>query len=79
MKFHRTHSIRELAGTLAAWNVTIEISEEEMDLLDTIYVPSKYPEYSMLPHAQPNEAVCNEALRAAGKVGDQAHEILQGE
>jgi len=42
-EFRRTHSIRELVGLLAAHHIPLSISEDEMDLMDSIYVPSKYP------------------------------------
>jgi len=51
LELRRTHSIRELVGILAAQDITLRVSEDEMDLMDSIYVPSKYPVYSALPQA----------------------------
>jgi HEPN domain-containing protein len=52
--FRRTHSIRELLGLLAAKDIALSVSEDEMDLMDSIYVPSKYPVYSALPQTLPD-------------------------
>lgn len=68
LEFRRTHNIRELTGLLAAQNIDLSVTEDEMDLMDSIYVPSKYPIYSALPHALPDTAVCHDALNIAHKV-----------
>jgi HEPN domain-containing protein len=39
----RTHSIQELANLLAANGLPSSITAEECNLLDAIYLPSKYP------------------------------------
>ena len=44
--YMRTHSIRKLIAILARQEIVPPISEDEMDFMDTIYVPSKYPVYS---------------------------------
>jgi HEPN domain-containing protein len=77
LEFRRTHSIRELLGVLAARGVDLTVSEDEMDLMDSIYVPSKYPVYSALPKTLPDPAICREALRIAHKVKDLTTEILK--
>lgn len=48
-KFPKTHSIRELIRLAAAGNFSAEIATEEGDLLDSIYIPSKYPVFGVLP------------------------------
>lgn len=73
LPFLRTHSVRELVGTLTEHDITPLISEDEMDLMDTIYVPSKYPVYSALPEALPDRAICHEALSIARKTRDFAY------
>ena len=78
LEFRRTHNIRELVGILTAQDMIVDISEEEMDLMDTIYVPSKYPDYSALPHTQPDASICHDALGIARKVQDRVRGILQG-
>jgi hypothetical protein len=55
----------------------MSISEDEMDLTDSIYVPSKYPIYSTLPNALPDSAICREALSIVNKVKNLTAEILK--
>ena len=43
--FKRTHSIRELSMLLSSKSISVNLTDDEMDLMDTIYVPSKYPAY----------------------------------
>ena len=43
--FKKTHSIRELVMMLSSRGITVNLSDDEIDLMDTIYVPSKYPAY----------------------------------
>jgi HEPN domain-containing protein len=54
LEFRRTHSIRELLGLLATQEIDLNVSDDETDLLDSIYLPSKYPIYSTLPQALPD-------------------------
>ena len=68
LEFRRTHSIRELVNHLEDQNITVDISEDEMDLMDTIYLPSKYPVYSALPHALPEPEICDDALKIAQNI-----------
>ncbi len=68
MQFRRTHSIRELVAILAEQDIDVSISDDEMDLMDAIYVPSKYPIYSALPHTIPDPTICHNALNIAHRV-----------
>lgn len=64
----KTHSIRELVGKLADSGINISISDDDIDLLDSIYLPSKYPLASVLPHYMPDEEVCRHCLEIARQV-----------
>jgi HEPN domain-containing protein len=77
LEFRRTHSIRELIGLLAAQGISLSVSEDEMDLMDSVYVPSKYPVYSALPQALPYPSICRDALAIAHKVKDLTIGILK--
>jgi HEPN domain-containing protein len=79
MQFRRTHSIRELVAILAAENIRISIDDDEMDLMDAIYVPSKYPIYSALPHMIPDTTICHNALNIAHRVREIIVGILKVE
>lgn len=64
----RTHSIRELSGLLLDLGVRITMTDDDIDLLDSIYLPSKYPAFSVLPKFLPDQVVCRHCLEIAGKV-----------
>jgi HEPN domain-containing protein len=48
-EFPKTHSIQELVRVAAGEKVLAEITTEECNLLDSIYIPSKYPVFGVLP------------------------------
>lgn len=77
LPFLRTHSVRELVRILVDQEIIPGISEDEMDLMDAIYIPSKYPVYSALPRAMPDAAICHEALNVARRVREFAHYIVK--
>jgi HEPN domain-containing protein len=77
LAFLRTHSVRELVRILVDQEIIPGISEDEMDLMDAIYIPSKYPVYSALPRAVPDDAICHEALNVARRVQEFAHCIVK--
>ena len=66
----KTHSIRELATLLEERNVYLSITEDEIDLLDSVYLPTKYPAFSVLPHFAPDHALCEQCLNIAERVRD---------
>jgi len=76
LEFKRTHSIRQLNGLLSSSGITVDISDDEIDLMDTIYVPSKYPVYSALPDALPGPEICGDALKIVEKVRKSIYGIL---
>jgi HEPN domain-containing protein len=64
----KTHSIRELAGLLEGHGVTLTLTDDEIDLLDSIYLPTKYPAFSVLPHFMPDHAICKQCFEIAEQV-----------
>lgn len=64
----RTHDIFELNLLVTKSNMIIDISEEECDILNSIYLPSKYPLGSALPYFSPDQKICNEILEIAERV-----------
>jgi len=64
----KTHSIRELAGRLEELGVSHGLSDDDMDLLDSIYLPSKYPVMSVLPDFMPDATICMHCIRIAKNV-----------
>ena len=64
----RTRSIRELVGRLEALDIQHPLSDDDIDLIDSIYLPSKYPAFSALPHFMPDEDICRHCLSIAQNV-----------
>jgi HEPN domain-containing protein len=64
----KTHSIGELRGDLLRAKVDPGLSEDAADLLDTIYLPSKYPLGSVLPHFEPDAEMARRCLAVADQV-----------
>lgn len=64
----KTHSISQLKGTCADKGMNIDLSDDDCDLLDSIYLPSKYPLGSVLPDFEPNEEICQQSLLIAERV-----------
>jgi HEPN domain-containing protein len=58
VEFKKTHSINELIILLNKNDKNIDLSEEEIELIDSIYLPSKYPLGSALPDFYPDEKIC---------------------
>jgi HEPN domain-containing protein len=73
----KTHSIAELKNMLHNKKIDIEISEEECEFLDSIYLPSKYPIASVLPFYQPDAEICNQGISIAEAVLKSVQNILQ--
>lgn len=71
----RTHSIRKLRDDLLRAGADADLSDYDCDLLDSIYLPSKYPVGSALPNFNPDESICRRCLAladAAIKIAEKA-------
>ncbi|MEW6518587.1 MAG: HEPN domain-containing protein [Thermodesulfobacteriota bacterium] len=68
----KTHSISELVQLLAEHQVYVDLSEEDCDLLDSIYLPSKYPLSGVLPDFEPDITLCRQCIALAEKVAEKA-------
>jgi len=64
----KTHSIGELRSELLHVNVDPGISEDDAELLDTVYLPSKYPLGSVLPNFEPDAEMARRCLTIADHV-----------
>jgi HEPN domain-containing protein len=58
LKLQKTHNILSLIEALKKENIDINISEDEIDLIDSIYLTSKYPFGSVLADFEPDEKIC---------------------
>lgn len=72
----KTHSITELVRLLSDVGVKIRLQAEDCDLLDAIYLPSKYPLGSVLPAFDPDDELCKQCLVLAKVVLEQAKQEL---
>lgn len=76
IKLIKTHSIRKLKTALEQQGINVDISDDECDLLDTIYLPSKYPLGSVIPDFEPDFAICDQCLAIAERIRDYAEEYF---
>ena len=77
IKLKRTHDILELVNLLNDHDISVDITEEQCDFLNTIYLPSKYPVGSALPDFNPDEAICRDAILIASNVFISAKQIIE--
>ena len=76
LKFKKTHSINELAIALGENGLAVDLAEDECDLLDSIYLPSKYPLGSVLPDFEPDRKMCEDCIAIARRVRESVLSIL---
>ncbi len=68
MPAKRTHSIRDLNRELVSTGLETGLSEEDCELLDSIYVISKYPLDSVLPESLPDLSICRRCMESARQI-----------
>jgi len=66
--YKRTHSIDLLKSIIEEKGIRVDLSQEECEFLDSIYLPSKYPLSSSLPVFNPDEEVCRQYISVAEKI-----------
>ena len=74
--FKKTHNIFELKNILSEKNVTIDLTDDECDFLDSIYLPTKYPVGSALPFYYPDKNDCVKSITLAGVLFQQISNLL---
>ena len=74
--YRKTHSITELVHLLADQQIIISLSEDDCDLLDSIYLPSKYPLGGVLPDFEPDTDLCLRCLILAEDVLSQIRKLI---
>lgn len=77
IKFLKTHSITELVGLLVKNGVNVNITPDDCDLLDSIYLPSKYPLDGILPDFEPDEETCKKCLELAERIFESVEKHFQ--
>ncbi len=76
MPLKRTHSIRDLDRDLRMDGVETGLGEEDCELLDSIYVSSKYPLDSVLPHSPPDLGICQRCVGLARQTVILAESVI---
>ena len=76
IKIKKTHSINELVLILAEKGMNVDIEEDERDLIDSIYLPSKYPIGGILPDFEPDMKTCRQCVSVAEHVRDSITSYL---
>ncbi len=77
LPLRRTHSIQELIQLLAEAGVVIPLSAEDIEFLDAVYLPSKYPLGIALPDFTPDNSICRKCLGFVEDVRKEVVKILQ--
>jgi len=77
LKFRKTHSINELVALLAMKKLQTGLAPDECDLLDSIYLPSKYPLTSVLPDFEPDAKICKKCIAIAENLRQTVDKIMQ--
>lgn len=77
LEFRRTHSVRELTKLLANAGFFVNVSDEECDLIDSIFVPSKYPAYGVLPDSPPDQGICERCIEISTRIRTSLDSILE--
>ena len=74
--FRKTHNIMELIKILQRNEISINLSEDECDFLDSIYLPTKYPIGSALPFFNPDNEICKNSISLAQRVISEIKSLI---
>ena len=76
IKIKKTHSINELVTILVENGKKFDIEEDERDLIDSIYLPSKYPIGGILPDFEPDMKTCRQCVTIADRLRESVARLL---
>jgi HEPN domain-containing protein len=76
IKIRKTHSIRELVTIPARTGVHAPVTEDDTDLLDSIYLPSRYPLGSVLPNFEPDRSICARCISIGSRLRESIEEWM---
>jgi len=77
ISFKKTHNILELKTLLGNIDVAVDLTEDECDFLDSIYLPTKYPLGSALPSFYPDKTICDNSISIAERVLNNVKRLLE--
>jgi len=75
--FKKTHNIMELKTILQKNSISIELTDDECDFLDSIYLPTKYPIGSALPLFYPDKSICKNSISLAERVIKEVRDLVR--
>lgn len=75
-RVRKTHSISELVLFLTDLQFDMEITDEDCDLLDSVYLPTKYPLGGALPEFVPDSPLCKRCLDIAERIAKKVQQLL---
>jgi len=73
----RTHSIRDLNHDLQLAEFETGMTEEDCELLDSIYVSAKYPVDTVLPYSPPDFSTARRCLTLARQMVASAEDATK--
>ncbi len=76
ISFKKTHNIMELKTILVKNGIVIDLTEDECDFLDSIYLPTKYPIGSALPDFYPDKEICKNSITLAERVIKEVKNLI---
>jgi HEPN domain-containing protein len=76
IKVLKSHNISEIVRLLNQHNIQVDISKEDCELFDSVYLPSKYPLMSVLPNFTPDKVVCRSCIEIAEGVIASVNRLL---
>ena len=76
MKLQKTHNILSLNEILKQNDIFLNITDDEIDIIDTIYLSSKYPFGSVLPDFEPDKNICLKCINIAKQVKEDITNYL---
>lgn len=77
LAFRRTHSIQGLVNILSENGMIADIADDEIDMIDSIFMPARYPVGSALPFFEPDYSICDQCLRIVERIKNWANSHLQ--
>ena len=75
--FKKTHNILELKTILEKNGISVELTEDECDFIDSIYLPTKYPIGSALPYFYADKEICKNSISLAERVIKEIRSLLK--
>ena len=77
LKLQKTHNILSLNEILKKNEIFLNITDDEIDLIDTIYLSSKYPFGSVLLDFEPDNTICLNCIDIANRVKEDMDKLIK--